>query len=104
MLKFDLNYKKKTFVRWNNWQEFLSNIEKINYKNDRKIALFFLTYNLSNSVIQLIDKLNKDPSRALFDIIIIDNHSESTHTELIKNDIINKKIKNVIYLYTIDNI
>lgn len=101
---FNLKYQNRTFVRWENWQEFVENIEKINYEKPQKIALFFLTYNLSELVIKLIEQLNKDSSRKVFDIIIVDNHSQREHKVRVTNYLREGDIKNVIYLYTMDNL
>lgn len=101
---FNLKYQNRTFVRWENWQEFVENIEKINYEKPQKIALFFLTYNLSELVIKLVEQLNKDSSRKVFDIIIVDNHSQREHKVRVTNYLREGDIKNVIYLYTMDNL
>lgn len=103
-MKFKLRYQNYTFVRWENWEEFLEKKEKINYEKIQKIALFFVTYNLSDSVKKLIETLNQDPSRKLFDIIIIDNHSEDIHKKKIVDFLKKENIKNIIYLYTRDNL
>jgi len=104
MKTFKLSYKKRTFLRWENRFSFVERVEKYNYKKKNKIALFFLTYNLSESVLKLLEILNKDSSRNDFDIIIIDNHSNDETLSRVKQYIEKNTLVNVIILRSITNL
>lgn len=109
MKEFDLTYKKRTFVRWNNWKDFVESIDKLNYNFELNnanggVALFFLTYNLSDSVIKLLSKLNEEKDRNSFDIIVVDNHSKDAEFFVVKDFINKQNIWNVILIRTTDNL
>ena len=104
MKTFKLSYKKRTFLRWENRFSFVESVEEFNHVKQNKIALFFLTYNLSDSVLRLLEILNKDSSRNDFDIIVVDNHSNDEHYQSIKKYIQDNNLVNMILLRSIRNL
>ena len=61
-MEFNLKIKNKTFIRWNNWSDFIVENNLFNFKKNNSILLAFVTYNLSDKVIELLDKLKTDNS------------------------------------------
>jgi len=101
-MEFDLEVKNKTFIRWKNWKNFID--WKIILNKSSEILLWFVTFNLSDKVIGLLDILKLDSKWWKYDILILDNNSEKTHFDKINNYINDNNLFFIKIIKTIDNL
>lgn len=102
MMKFDINHNW-WYLRWKNWQDFISDKHYSQYSSSSNNIVVFVTYNNAADTVSLLKIFLTQEQSNDFDILVVDNGCWEAF-EQVRQFVKQQTTKKIIHLQAIDNL